>query len=260
MLQVRAAHAVQRLLASAARASRREAWRRWTQAVAGAAVTERLRGARRASLQRCVRARQLRDAGAAWEAMRSRVRRSRALASGAARLEGALAGARQRTLSRRLGIWRSESLAGVIAAGERRAATDRRREAVRRLVSTVARVRRQRIEGGWRALVLCAVDRRRVDVERASRAARADLLARGAAERSRRRVLARAWKAWAELLVQRRLRGAVGAATSSLEGERASLARQVQLLRISGAVRLMVSIAERSNRCAVVRVSFDGAW
>ncbi|CAN0328807.1 unnamed protein product, partial [Ectocarpus sp. 12 AP-2014] len=84
--------------------------------------------------------------------------------------------------------------------------------------------------------------------EASARAEHADRLARAAAERSTRRVLARAWRAWSEVLARRRLQGAVGAATSSLEEETVSLARQVQLLRLSGAVRVIFSAAERSNR------------
>lgn len=239
------------LLASAARASRRRALLRWRQAAAGAAASDRLRGAKHAALQRCLRARSSRDLAVAWGVLRTRARESRALVSGAVRLEGILFRARKRALSRRLGAWRSASLAEAIAEGGRQAARGRRVAAVRVLASVSARVRRRKLEGGWRALVLLVADGRRVESEQASRSERAGVLARRCADRARARALAGAWGAWTRAVAQRRLRGAVCTATSLLEGERASLARQLQLLKLTGAVRLMVSVTERSNRCAV---------
>ena len=249
--QVAAARVLHGLLASAARASRRRALLRWRQAAAGAAASDRLRGAKHAALQRCLRARSSRDLAVAWGVLRTRARESRALVSGAVRLEGILFRARKRALSRRLGAWRSASLAEAIAEGGRQAARGRRVAAVRVLASVSARVRRRKLEGGWRALVLLVADGRRVESEQASRSERAGVLARRCADRARSRALAGAWGAWTRAVAQRRLRGAVCTATSLLEGERASLARQLQLLKLTGAVRLMVSVTERSNRCAV---------
>lgn len=243
-----AARTVHSLLASSARASRRRAWLQWRKTAAATTAAEALHGARRRSLRRCLVSGLLRDTRAAWEVLRSRVHRSRAVVSAAARLDGVLFRSRRRALSRGLGVWRSESLAEAIAEGRRQGVRDRRHAAVRLLGSVAARVRRRRVEDGWRALALCASEGRRAEAAAAARAEHVELLARGAAQRSRRRVLVAAWKAWRELVARRRLRGAVGAATSSLTERTASLARQVQLLKLGGAVRVMVSVAERSNR------------
>ncbi|CAN0007552.1 unnamed protein product, partial [Scytosiphon promiscuus] len=72
------------------------AWIAWRSAVANTAATERTRVLQRVALQRCVSSRQLRDTRAAWETLRSKVRRSRALVSGAARLDGVMFRARRR--------------------------------------------------------------------------------------------------------------------------------------------------------------------
>lgn len=252
--QLGAARTVHSLLASSARASRRRAWLQWKNIVDGTTAAEALHGAQRRGLQRCLRSRVLRDTRAAWKVLQSRVRQSRAVVSGTARLEGVLFRSRRRALSRGLGVWRSESLAEAIAAGRRQGVRDSRRAAARLLGSVAARVKRRRLEDGWRVLALRASDGRRADAAAAARAERVGLLACGAVQRSRRRVLVVAWRAWRELLARRRLRGAVGAATSSLTERTASLARQVQLLRLGGAVRLMVSVAERSNRYIYCRV------
>ena len=261
--QLGAARTVHSLLASSARASRRRAWLQWRKTVAETTAAKALHGARRRSLRRCLRSRLLRDTRAAWEVLQSRVRRSRAVASATDRLNGVLLRSRRRALSRGLGVWRSESLAEAIAAGRRQGVRDSRHAAVRLLGSVAARVRRRRLENGWRALALCASDGRRAEAAAAARAEHAELLVTGAAQRSRRRALVAAWKAWRELVARRRLRGAVGAATSSLTERTASLARQVQLLRLGGAVRLVVSVAERSNRYVPVsgprRTGLDGA-
>lgn len=169
--------------------------------------------------------------------------------TGATRLQGTLFRARRRALSRRLGVWRSESLAGAIAAGQKQAVRDRRRAAVRLLASTAGRVRRRRLESGWRALATFAAESRREEAEHASRSERAGLLVQRTLERARKRELSKVWKAWVELLTQRRMQGEVGAAVSSLEEEKASLAREVAMLKRAGAIRLIVSAAERSNRC-----------
>ena len=219
--------------------------------MASTTAAEALHGARRRSLRRCLRSRLLRDTRAAWEVLRSRVRRSRAVVSAAARLDAVLFRSRRRALSRGLGAWRSESLAEAIAAGRRRAVRDGRHAAARLLGSVAARMRQRRLEHGWRALALRASDGRRAKAAAAARAEHMELLARQAARRSRRRVLVAAWKAWGEQVARRRLRGAVGAATSSLTERTTSLARQVQLLRLDGAVRLVISVAERSNRYIV---------
>lgn len=192
-----------------------------------------------------------------WEVLQSRVRRSRAVVSGAARLDGVLFRSRRRSLARGLGVWRSESLAEAIAAGRRQGVRGSRHAAARLLGSVAAHGRRRRLEDGWRALALRASDGRRAEAAAAARAEHADLLARGAAQRSRRRALGAAWREWRELLARRRLRGAVGAATSSLTERAASLARQVQLLRLNGAVRLVVSVAGRSNRYVLCPVPVE---
>lgn len=252
--QLGAARTAHSLLASSARASRRTAWLKWRTAVAGTSAVERLRGAQHRSLRRCLHSLLLRDAGAAWEVLRNRVQRSRALVSGAARLDGVLFGSRRRALSRRLGVWRSASLAETIAAGKRQGVRDKRQAAVRLLGSVAARVKRRQLENGWRALAVFAADGRRAEAAMVARARHASLLVRGAVERSRRRVLVSTWTAWRELLARRRLRGAVVVATSSLTERTAFLARQVQLLRLDGAVRLMTSVMKRSNRCVCVCV------
>ncbi|CAB1114525.1 unnamed protein product [Ectocarpus sp. CCAP 1310/34] len=248
-----AARVFHSLVASSARTSRCRAWTRWRTAVAENAVAGRLRGAQRRALRRCVRSRLLRDTGAAWGEMRRNFLRSRALVSGAARLDWFLVRARRRAVSRRLGSWRTAVLAGAIDERRRESVRGRRHAAARLLGSAAARVKRRRLEGGWRALATFAERARRAEGEASARSKHADRLARAAAERSRRRVLARAWRAWSEVLAQRRLQGAVGAATSSLEEETASLARQVQLLRLSGTVRVIFSAAERSNRVLLQR-------
>ena len=61
-------------------------------------------------------------------------------------------------------------------------------------------------------------------------------------------MLARVWRAWLRLLEERRVRGAVGAATSSLEGQRVSLARLCHRLKMEKGVRLIVSVTEQSER------------
>lgn len=190
--------------------------------------------------------------------MRRNFLRSRALASGAARLDRVLVRARRRAVSRRLGSWRSEVLAGAIERRRRESVRGRRHAAARLLGSAAARVKRRRLEGGWRALAILAERARRAEGEASARVEHADRLARGAAERSRRRVLARAWRAWREVLARRQLRGAVDAATSSLAEETVSLARQVQLLRLSGAVRVIFSATERSNRCVLCFAGYSG--
>eukprot|EP00752_Nemacystus_decipiens_P016258 g14538.t1 len=251
--QLGAARTVHCLLASSARASRRRAWLRWKNAVAGTAAAEALHGARRRILRQCLRSRLLRDTRAALEALQSRVLRSRAVVAATARLDGVLLRSRRRALSRGLGVWRSASLAEAIAAGRRRGIRDSRLTAARLLGSVGVRVRRRRLEDGWRALALRVADGRRAAAAEAARAEHAEVLARGAAQRLRRRMLAAAWRAWKELVAQRRLRGAVGAATSLLTEQTASLARQVELLRLGGAVRLMLSVAERSNRFLLLK-------
>lgn len=226
--------------------------------MAAKTAAEALHGAQRRSLRRCLRSRLLCDTRAAWEVLQSRVRRSRVVVSATARLDGVMFRSRRRALSRRLGVWRSESLAGAIAAGRKQGVHDRRHAAARLLGSVVARVRRRRLESGWRALALCASDGRRAEAVAVARAEHVELLARGAVQRSRKRALVTAWKAWRELVARRRLRGAVGAATSSLTERTASLARQVQLLRLGGAVRVVASVAERSNRCVSRRCPLSG--
>eukprot|EP00903_Cladosiphon_okamuranus_P010836 g10237.t1 len=252
-----------RILFGVLRTSRRravaravEAWRAWLQwrkVVAAKNAAEALLGARHRSLRRCLHSRLLRGTRAAWEVLQSRVRRSRAVVSATARLDGMLFRSRRRALARGLGVWRSESLAEAIAAGRRQGVRDRRHAAARLLGSVVARVRRRRLESGWRALALCALGGRREEAAAVARAEHVELLTRGAVRRSRRRLLVTAWKAWKEQVARRRLRGVVGAATSSLTERTASLARQVQLLRLAGAVRLMVSVADRSNRALLQR-------
>lgn len=255
-IQFGAARTVHSLLASAARGSRRRAWAQWKQVVAGAAAAERLHGARRAALQRCVRARASHNMRAAWGALQSRVRQSRALVTGATRLQGTLFRARRRALSRRLGVWRSESLAEAIAEGQRQAVREHQHAAVRLLASTARRIKRKRFESGWRALATFAAECRREEGKRASRSERAGLLVQRTLERSRKRELAKVWKAWVGHLTRRRVQGKVDAAVSSLEEEKASLAREVKMLKLGGAVRLIVSSAERSNRCASDLVVF----
>lgn len=247
-LQVGAARTIHSLLASSARASRRRAWLAWKSAVADTAAAERLQNLQRLALQRCVRSRRLRDTGAAWATLHSAVRQSRGLVTGAARLDAVLFRARRRTLSRRLGAWRSESLARAVAAGAHHAVRDRRLAATRLLGSAASRVKRRRLEIGWRAMEGVAADGRRAEAAAEARAERVGVVARVAAERVRRRALTRAWAAWKEALARRRVRSAVTAATSSLAGETVALARQVHLLRLGGALRLMASAAERSNR------------
>lgn len=155
---------------------------------------------------------------------------------------------RRRSLSHRLGVWRSEALAGAIASGEGQVIRENRQAAVRLLAATTARVERRRMAKGWRALIVYTGERRKAEMERALRSDRVLELSQRALETRRRRELGRTWKAWRELLAERRLRGAVGAATSSLEVERAALAAEVVVLKRRGAVRLMSAFLNRSTR------------
>lgn len=187
-----------------------------------------------------------------WEVLRSRVQQSRALISGATCLEEVLARTQQRTCSRRLGMWRSESLAEAIATAERQTTRSRQHEAMRFFVATLVRVRRGQVEGAWRALILFTANSRQEEAERAARSVRTDLLVQSATQRTKTLEMVKVWKAWASLVEQRRRRNAVNAATSSLEEQRTSLAKKILLLKLDRAVRVAGSIMERSNRCAIV--------
>ncbi|CAM9690215.1 unnamed protein product, partial [Ectocarpus sp. 4 AP-2014] len=102
--------------------------------------------------------------------MRRNFLRSRALVSGAARLDWVLVRARRRAVSRRLGSWRSEVLAGAIDERRRESVRGKRHAAARLLGSAAARVKRRRLEGGWRALVTFAERARRAEGEASARA------------------------------------------------------------------------------------------
>lgn len=139
-------------------------------------------------------------------------------------------------------------MALAVASSRREGVRDRRLAAVKLLGSAASRVKRRRLENGWRALETVAADARRADEAARARAEQVDLLARVAVERAKRRTLGRAWAAWKEVLARRRVHREVIEATSSLAGQAAELARQVQLLRLGGAVRVLASAAEKSNR------------
>lgn len=242
---MRALHA---LLASATRASRRGAFLRWRSAAVEGAAASRLHLARCAALERCWRIARVRELCMVWATLRTRAKSSRVLATVMTGLEGKVQRAQLRALSRRFGTWRSVALAGAIAAVEQRAAGEHRNAAVRVLVGAAARVEQRRMASGLRALTTFAAGCKRAKTERDLRLRRAFALLHGTLGRANRRKLRQSWKTWMELVVENRLRGAIGAATSHLEGERNALVAELMALKQRAAMRLLSSFVERSNR------------
>lgn len=257
--QLGAARAVHVLLASAARASRREAFLRWRGAIAAAAATSRLQNSRLVAIQRCASGQRLRELGVAWRTLSSNSRQARLVVTAVARIEGMLFRARQRSVSHRLGVWRSEALAGAIADGEMHTVLGNRHAAVRLLAGTIARVEQRRLASGWRALTLFVAERRRAEAERASMSVRAPVLLQRSVERVTRREVGKRFRRWREVVADRRLQGAVGAARATLEGEKAVLAAELMKLKRHGAVLLLASFVDRCERCVLRRTNFYAA-
>lgn len=175
-----------------------------------------------------------------------------AVNSAVAGLQEVLQRAKQRAASGRLRDWRSQAAGDDrVAGGDRRAVGELQRLAGTRKATAVSpALTRSRVATGQRAFLMPALNKhaRMEEARGDARSARTAGVLQGVLVRAGRRELRVAWKAWEGAVAQRRLQGAVFAATSSLEGERDALAAELLVLKQQAAARLLSSLLDRNGR------------